>query len=250
MAGGSTLWDLYRTELADAVYTDLTHAFHPGQPRYHGFPDEERQMVFDYPLGHAFQTHRYSLVGQWGTHVDPPVHFIEGGRTVDVLPVAEMLLPLVILDISARVATDPDTTPTVDDVAAWESRHGRIPAGAFVALRTDWHRRWPDLDRFYNRSADGVAHTPGWSKPVLELLIEDRRVTAIGHEQIDTDPGIATAKGDFSLERYVLAQDHWQIELLANLDQVPEHGALIMASWPKARDGSGFPARAVAIHRP
>jgi kynurenine formamidase len=34
-----------------------------------------------------------------------------------------------------------------------------------------------------------------------------------------------------------------------NLDKVPETGALIMASWPKARGGSGFPARVVAIHR-
>ena len=131
---------------------------------------------------------------------------------------------------------------------AWETRHGRIPERSFVALRTDWSKRWPDAERFYNRSADGVTHTPGWSKAVLETLLTQRGITAVGHEQIDTDPGVAVSAGDYTLEHYVLSLDRWQIELLTNLDKVPEAGALIMATWPKAKDGSGFPARAVAMH--
>ncbi len=118
-----------------------------------------------------------------------------------------------------------------------------------MAIRTDWSKRWPDAERMFNRSPDGVSHTPGWSRAALELLLEERGVTAIGHEQIDTDPGMSTSAGDYGLERYVLSLDRWQIELMCNLDRVPEAGALIMASWPKAKGGSGFPARAVAIHR-
>lgn len=249
MTGSSSLWDLYRTGLAGATFTDLTHAFHPGQPHFASFPDEERELLFDFAKGHGFQVHRYSIPGQWGTHVDPPVHFIEGGRTLDEIPVSEMLLPLVVLDISQRVAADPDATPTLDDVSQWEARNGRIPEKAFVALRTDWYKRWPDSDRFYNRSADGIVHTPGWSREVLEHLFTERGITAVGHEQIDTDPGLATSAGIYALEHYVLSLDRWQIELMNNLDKVPETGALILASWPKARGGSGFPARVVAIHR-
>jgi kynurenine formamidase len=249
MNGSSSLWELYNTGLAGATFTDLSHAFHPGQPRFGLFPDEEREVLFDFSKGHGFQVHRYGIVGQWGTHVDPPVHFIEGGRTLDQLPVSEMLLPLVILDISERVAADADATPTLDDIVQWEARNGRIPEKSFVALRTDWWKRWPDSDRFYNRSDDGVVHTPGWTREVLEQLFVERGITAIGHEQIDTDPGLATSAGSYALEHYVLSLDRWQIELLARLDEVPEAGALILASWPKVRDGSGFPARAVAIHR-
>jgi kynurenine formamidase len=249
MVTSLSLWEVYRAAFAGAIFTDLSHAFHPGQPRFSAFPDEERQLVFDYPKGDAFQVHRYAFVGQWGTHVDPPVHFIEGGRAVDDLPVTDMLLPLVVLDIRERVAGNADATPELADLAAWESRNGTIPAGCFVALRTGWSKRWPDNEHFYNRSADGVSHCPGWSRAVLEELFEGRGIAAIGHEQIDTDPGMATSKGDFSLEHYVLSRDRWQIELLANLDALPEAGALIMASWPKAKGGSGFPARAVAIHR-
>lgn len=246
---GGSLWDVFETAFAGATFIDLTHAFRPGQPHFPAFPDEESAKIMDFSTGQGFQVHRYSFVGQWGTHVDPPVHFIEGGRTVDEIPVTEMLLPLVVLDISARVALDPDATPTLGDIEAWEARNGRIPKGCFVALRTDWSKRWPDVERFFNVDADGVSHCPGWTREALETLFEDRGVTAVGHEQIDTDPGISVSKGDYGLEHYVLARDRWQIEVMTNLDRLPEAGALIMATWPKAKGGSGFPARVVAIHR-
>lgn len=243
------LWPFFREQLAGATFTDLTHAFFPGQPKFADFPDEQRSLLQDYALGHSCQVHHYAHVGQWGTHVDPPVHYIEGGRTLDAIKPAEMLLPLVILDISERVAHDPDAVPTLGDVEAWERRFGRIPAHSFVALRTDWSKRWPDKALMSNHDATGKSHCPGWSQQVLTCLIEDRNVTAIGHEQLDTDPGLSVSAGDDGLERYVLSKDRWQIELLTNLDRVPPAGALIMATWPKPKDGSGFPARAIAIHR-
>ena len=169
------------------------------------------------------------------------------GRALDELPVSEMLLPLCVLDIAGRVVADPDATPEPADLEAWEARHGRIPEGAFVALRTGWSTRWPDSGRFANKDVSGVSHTPGWSAAVLRILFEERGVTAIGHEQIDTDPGMVTSGGSYALEDYVLRRDRWQLELLTNLDQVPEAGALIAAMWPNARGGSGFPARAMAI---
>lgn len=234
--------------LAGRSFSDLTHAFHPGQPHFPAFPDESREAVFDLEKGDGFTAHRYSIIGQWGTHVDPPSHFVRGGRTLDQIPVEEMILPLVILDITARVTIDADATPKMEDVQAWERRNGTIPPGAFVALRTGWSHRWPDADAMANRDDGGVSHTPGWSQEVLSFLIEKRAVTAVGHEQTDTDPGLATSRQDFSLETYVLAQNRWQIELMANLEGLPEAGAALVASWPKPLQGSGFPARIFAIH--
>ncbi|CAM5612177.1 cyclase family protein [Streptomyces purpurascens] len=241
------LWSAYRALTEKAVFTDLTHAFRPGRPHFPGFGDERRETPFDLERGDGFTVHRYTLVGQWGTHVDPPSHFVAGARPLDRIPVEEMILPLVVLDIAARVETDPDATPTLDDVRSWEERNGRIPSGSFVALRTGWSRRWPDPVALVNRDEAGVSHTPGWSAEVLRYLFEDAGVTAIGHEQSDTDPGLAASAGDYSLEAYVLRRDRWQIELLANLDQVPEAGALIVATWPKPQGGSGFPARVFAV---
>lgn len=247
MPADHPLWDLFAREIAPRRFVDLTHAFHEGQPKFPDFPDGTQEFHFDYTLGHGFQVHRYTHVGQWGTHVDPPVHFIKGARTLDELPVSEMLLPLVVVDISARAAVDSDAVPVLADVVAWEARHGRIPSGSFVALRTGWSKRWPDGAAMANKDAEGRSHCPGWSLDVLKLLLEERGVTAVGHETTDTDPGLATSAGDFALETYVLAQDRWQIELMANLSDVPEAGALIVASWPKPRGGSGFPARVFAI---
>jgi len=244
----SQLWQQLAPLLEGRTYTDLTHAFHPGQPHFAAFPDESREALFDMEKGDGFTAHRYSIVGQWGTHVDPPSHFVRGGRTLDQIPVEQMLLPMVVLDISDRVRNDEDATPTLADVQAWEERNGRILAGSFVALRTGWSQRWPDAQAMANKDQAGISHTPGWSREVLEYLIENRAVAAVGHEQTDTDPGVATSQQDFSLETYVLAQDKWQIELLANLDNVPEAGAVVVATWAKPLEGSGFPARVFAIH--
>ena len=236
----TSLWQALQSVLAGRKFVDLTHAFHPGQPHFAAFPDEEREALFDLEKGDGFTAHRYSIVGQWGTHVDPPSHFIRSGRTLDQLPVEEMILPLVVLDITSRVAG-------LQDVHGWESRNGTIPAGAFVALRTGWSSRWPDPDAMANRDSEGMSHTPGWSREVLSFLIGQRAAAAVGHEQTDTDPGLATSRQDFSLETYVLEQDRWQIELLANLDGLPEAGAAVVATWAKPLGGSGFPARVFAI---
>ena len=99
----TALWDGLQTLFAGRSFTDLTHAFHPGQPHFPAFPDEIREPVFDLEKGDGFTAHRYSIIGQWGTHVDPPSHFISGGRTLDQIPVEEMVLPLVVLDITERV---------------------------------------------------------------------------------------------------------------------------------------------------
>jgi len=114
-------------------------------------------------------------------------------------------------------------------------------------MRTDWSKRWPDASKMENKDDKGVAHYPGWSMPALKFLYEKRKIIASGHETTDTDPGIATTKEDYSLETYILSHDHYQIELLTNLDQLPESGAIIFATFPKPKGGSGFPARVFAI---
>jgi kynurenine formamidase len=168
-------------------------------------------------------------------------------RTVDQIELREMILPLVVVDVHAEAAKDADYTLTVERLNKWEAEHGKIPEGAFVAMRTDWSKRWPDTAKMENKDAAGVAHYPGWSKEALHFLYEDRKITASGHETTDTDPGVATSKDDYSLETYLLSTNHYQIEMLANLDQVPESGAIVIVSFPKPKGGSGFPARVFAI---
>ncbi len=240
-----TLAEIY-SALQTKRFVDLTHAFAPGIPHWKGFKDE-RIRTLDTIAKDGFWAQEFSHPGQWGTHIDPPAHFHTGLRTVDQIPLRQMILPLVVLDVHEKVARNPDYVVTMDDVRAWEIRHGAIPAGSFVALRTDWSKRWPSQAAMQNLDGKGVAHYPGWTKPVLRYLYEVRKITASGHETTDTDPGLATSRDDYSLESYVLGTNHYQIELLANLDRVPEAGALVVVSFPKPLNGSGFPARVFAI---
>lgn len=227
-------------------FVDLTHAFGPGIPHWKGAPNERVKTLYTVAKD-GFQINEYCHIGQWGTHVDPPAHFHTGLHTVDQIEPKDMLMPLVVLDVHDKVAANPDYVIGLDDVSAWERRHGPVPKGAFVAMRTDWSRRWPSNDALANKDAAGVNHYPGWSKAVLQLLYEQRGITASGHETTDTDPGLATSKDDYSLESYILGLDHYQIELLANLDQVPEAGAVVWVTFPKVEQGSGFPARVIAV---
>lgn len=249
-----TLLDIQKL-LASKRFVDLTHAFEPGIPRWPGFPDEKRETAYWYEkgkgsLGTGFFTEIFTHVGQWGTHVDPPAHFIKGLRTVDEISLKEMILPLVVIDVHSEAAKNPDYTLTIERIKKWEADHGRLPSGAFVAMRTDWSKRWPDAAAMENKDSAGVSHYPGWSMPALKYLYEECKITASGHETTDTDSGIATTKDDYSLETYILRTNHYQIEMLTNLDQVPENGALIAATFPKPKGGSGFPARVFAICPP
>src|SRR6266699_1749125 len=221
-AGGeSSLWPI-QMALTQKKYVDLTHEFAPGIPRWPGFPDETRKTIYWYDkrpdtIGVGFFSELFTHVGQWGTHVDPPAHFVKGLRTVDQIDLKEMILPLVVVDVHEEVAKNPD-----------------------YILSTERLKKWADAAKMENKDTNGVAHYPGWSLPALKYLYEDRKIAASGHETTDTDPGIATTKEDYSLETYILSTNHYQIELLTNLDQVPEAGALVVVSFPTPKGGSGF----------
>lgn len=243
----SQIWQVLRNK----EFVDLTHTFEPGIPHWPGFPEEKVETLFWYDPGVApgsgFYAQNYSHVGQWGTHADPPAHFVKGGRTLDQIGVKEMIMPLVVLDVRAEVGRNPDYTLAMGDIKAWESRHGLIPEDAFVVMETGWSKRWPDMAAMQNKDAKGISHYPGWSLDTLQYLYETRKIRASGHETTDTDPGIAASKDEFPLETYILKHDRYQIELLDNLERLPENGALAVVTFPKPKNGSGFPARVFAI---
>jgi kynurenine formamidase len=142
---GNSLLEALAT-LKGARWVDLTHGFAPGIPHYVAFPDEQRGVVTTVEED-GFLVHRYSHVGQWGTHVDPPSHFIVGWPSHWTrCRSTEMLLPLVVLDARERVAANPDYVVDMALVEEHELRHGRIPAGAFVAFASGWSARWPSSD--------------------------------------------------------------------------------------------------------
>lgn len=243
--GSSSLWDILE-ELESHEFVDLTHTFGPGIPNWPGFPDAEFKTLYDYDAD-GFFAQEFVHVGQYGTHMDAPSHFHKDLRTLDQIGLKEMMAPLVVINVADKVAANPDYDLTIEDVVEWESRNGPIPDGAFVAMRSDWSQRWPSIEAYENRDESGQAHCPGWTVEALEYLYEERQIVGNGHETLDTDSAVAQAITGFAAERYALGTDHYQVGLMANLDKVPETGAIVFVTVPKPKNGSGFPARVFAI---
>lgn len=225
-------------------FVDLTQRFSPTTPVWSGFGQATMSAASD-PKTHrpytidkdGFRSIFYSLVGQYGTHVDPPAHFSAEGMTMDQIPLQQMILPLVVFDMTPMLETDANHALSVEDIKTWEAAHGQVPAGAFAALRTDMYKDWDSNPERFKR-----APFPAWSLAAIKFLYEERKVTATGHEAMDTD-----TTDSMDSETWILKQNHYQIEVMANLDKVPATGAVIVVTWPKVANGFGFPARAFAI---
>ena len=158
------------------------------------------------------------------------------------------MFPLCVIDITDKVAQDIHYAVTAQDIKDYEAKYGPIPDGAFVALRTDWYKNWPDMDALSGIAEDGSENFPGWSMEALKYIYEERNAAANGHETLDTDASAEAAKAeDLACERYVLAKGKLQIEVLRNLDKVAPAGAVLFAAWPRIEGATGLPARVWAI---
>ncbi|MDP9136941.1 MAG: cyclase family protein [Pseudomonadota bacterium] len=248
------LWELYANTFKAAKYVDLTHAFEPMQPVWPGFgqavfqPAIAGQDLGDYAKKgdeftydkHGFIATAYELsTDQYGTQLDPPAHWDKLGATISDLPASFTLRPLVVIDIHDKVVADPGYHATIDDVKAWETEHGTVPEGAVVMFRSDWHKKWSDTATF------AKALFPGVKLDTLQFLHNERRILFHGHEPLDTDT-TPTLEG----EAWLMHNHFAQAEGVANLDQVPEAGALLAIDFAKPKGGVGGYARYLAICPP
>jgi kynurenine formamidase len=185
-----------------------------------------------------------------GTHFDAPVHWITGkdlpGNACDTIPARRFVGPACVIDVTADVATNPDFLLMPEHIVTWEKVHGRIPAGAWVLLRTGWSTR-AEPRAFLNVAADGP-HSPGFHQSASELLARDRDVLGVGVETVGTDAGQAgTFDPPFPNHATMHGAGKFGLASLTNLDQLPATGAVVIAAPLKIVGGSGSPLRVLAI---
>ena len=246
-----TLWNTLTT-LKTYRWVELSHPLTNSSPYWAGIPDgsvEIGKVVFDWGnpmLECLIQTFKFP--GQFGTHIDFPGHFVKDAPLSEAYGTDSMAFPLCVIDVTEKVARDPHYAATSEDIKEYEAKYGPIPDGAFVALRTDWSKRWPDMNALSGIAEDGSENFPAWSLDALRYIYETRNAAANGHETLDTDASAEAAKsGDLACERYVLSKRKIQIEVLCNLDQVAPAGAILFASWPNIEGATGLPARVWAV---
>lgn len=235
---------------------DLTHTLSPDFPVM-VLPPEfgqcapfriEEVSAYDH-RGPAWRWSNISMSEHTGTHFDAPSHWITGRDlphgTTDAIPPADFIGPACVIDFSAEATADEDALLEPSHIEAWEARHGRIQAGSWVLLRTDWsHRRGA---AYINLREDG-AHSPGPSPAAMRLLVEDRGIRGFGTETIGTDAGQA---GHFDppypAHRTLHGAGRYGLQCLAGLDRLPPTGAVILAAPLKIQNGSGSPLRVLAL---
>ncbi|GIV68410.1 cyclase family protein [Caldilinea sp.] len=200
--------------------------------------------------GPAWYWNTIHLGEHTGTHFDAPVHWITGAQlpdnTLDKIPASKLIGPACVIDCSKEAEADNDFLLTREHVLAWEAAHGRIPPGSWLLMRTDWSKR-KGREAFLNIRADG-AHSPGFTPDCVRFLAFERDVLGVGVECVGTDAGQAASfDPPFPAHNIMHGSGRFGLASLANLDQLPPTGAIVIAAPLKIVEGSGSPARVLAL---
>ena len=225
---------------------DLTHALDESTPYIPvpniTFPFKKTPIATVAKNGVA--AYRWEIHEHLGTQIDAPNHFFEQGRSLERLPIESLVVPLVVIDVSARAESNADTSVTVADIELWERRQGRIPEHAAVMMASGWDRRINDAKNFVNADTSGAMHFPGFSAEAAAFLARSRQVSGIGVDTLSLDPGLDVT---YAAHKAWLATGKWGVELVANLRQVPPVGATVFVGAAKVTGATGGPVRLIAV---
>ena len=229
---------------------DLSHAY-GGDTLY--WPTDTKGFALDTlaegmtDAGYFYAAKEFATAEHGGTHLDAPVHFAEGGDDVASIPLDRLILPGIVVDVSASAAADPDYLVTAGDVLAWEEEHGQVPAGSAVLIRTGWASRWPDALAYLGDDTPGDAsnlHFPGVGEDAARLLLEERGIGLLGIDTASVDYGQST---DFIVHQIGGAAGVPNLENVGDLTELPPTGFLLAALPMKIEGGTGAPVRIVAL---
>lgn len=196
------------------------------------------------PKGYYYSAYKFSAPEHGGTHLDSPIHFAEGRRTVDEIPLQQLIAPAVKIDVSTKAAADRDYLIGVADLTDWEAANGRIPDGSILLLQTGYGKFWGDRARYMGiEGADEQKHFPGLSAEAARWLVENRRINAVGIDTASIDRGQSQL---FEAHVTLMEENIPAFENVANLDKLPTKGARVFALPMKIKAGSGAPLRIVA----
>ncbi|MBI1723831.1 MAG: cyclase family protein [Gemmatimonadetes bacterium] len=200
------------------------------------------------PDGYFYAANNISAAEHGGTHLDAPIHFAQGHRAVDAIPVRQLIGPAAVVDVRDSAGWNPDYLVTVRDFERWESGYGRIEDGAIVLIRTGWAQHWSERRRYLGTPKTGSAavaelHFPGLDPEAARWLVRERRISAIGLDTPSIDRGQSR---DYLSHRILFEADIPAFENVASLDALPHIGGYVIALPMKIGGGSGGPLRIVA----
>lgn len=234
----NTTWiDLSHDFDQDAVYWPTNQPFKK-DTSFYGINDK----------GYFYASFIFSAEEHGGTHFDAPLHFNEQGRTVEQIPLEQLMGPGVVVDVSERALANRDYLVSTEDLVNWESLHGPMPDGAILLLYTGYDRFWPDPLAYTGttlKGAEAVAelHFPGLSPEAAQWLVDNRNISAVGLDTPSIDYGQSS---EFMAHRILLGHQLTVYENLTRLNELPPKGSFVIALPMKIKGGSGGPLRVIA----
>ena len=239
------------SQLQHSRWTDLTHDFDSSTVYWPTDVNFRHDTVFCgiTSKGYFYSSFKYAAEEHGGTHFDAPIHFHQGGNSIEKVPLEQLHGPAVVIDVREKCAANRDYLISKEDFISWEQMHGSIPEGAIVLLNTGFEKYWGDHLKYtgtLKKGPEGVEelHFPGLSPEASLWITENRKVNAIGLDTPSIDFGQSK---DFQTHRILTAAGLTMYENLCNLAELPATGAYIVALPMKIRGGSGAPLRIVAI---
>ncbi|MFF1692170.1 cyclase family protein [Streptomyces sp. NPDC058257] len=199
--------------------------------------------------GPAWYWNNFRTGEHTGTHFDAPNHWVTGKDLADVasVPAHQLVAPAVVLDVTDEVAKDPDFLIEVEHLQAWQNRHGALPDGGWLLVRTGWDSRSYAQEPFLNADENGP-RTPGLSAACARWVAEESPVAGLGVETVGTDAGRAsTFEPAFPCHSYLMGSGKYGLTQLQNLAELPPTGAVVIAGPLPIVSGSGAPARVLAL---
>src|SRR5712691_2879856 len=98
-------------DLATAKIVDLTHPFDEKTIYWPTSPStfELTRLAYgDTPAGYFYSSNSFCAPEHGGTHLDAPIHFSKSGRTVDQIPVRQLVAPAAVIDVSKKAEANAD----------------------------------------------------------------------------------------------------------------------------------------------
>lgn len=237
--------------LFNGEWVDLTHELSE-ETIY--WPTEEplkKTTVFEGYTdgGYYYTAYRFCTAEHGGTHIDAPIHFYENRNTVDQIPIEQLIGSGIVIRISEKADKNRNYQFSVEDILDWETKHGTIPERSIVLIDTGSSKYWPNRKEYMGTNERGKEAVkklkfPGIHPDAAKFLVSKRKIKAVGLDTPSIDFGGST---QYETHQTLFEKNIPGFENVANLDQLPNKGFMVIALPIKLKGGSGGPLRIVAF---
>lgn len=237
--------------LFNGEWVDLTHELSE-ETIY--WPTEEplkKTTVFEGYTdgGYYYTAYRFCTAEHGGTHIDAPIHFYENRNTVDQIPIEQLIGSGIVIRISEKADKNRNYQFSVEDILDWETKHGTIPERSIVLIDTGSSKYWPNRKEYMGTNERGKEAVkklkfPGIHPDAAKFLVSKRKIKAVGLDTPSIDFGGST---QYETHQILFEKNIPGFENVANLDQLPNKGFMVIALPIKLKGGSGGPLRIVAF---